>query len=231
MGFQEEVYKVGEQGPNYGLADILESGCRRLNLLFETEKFHNLDDILEWQRGGAETYITSGIIYYIDSHNSIRERRVLAKAYCGFSPYPEKKIELWQKRAYCLEQTRIPINKVYSSFQGVLFVEYLPWSLIDFLKSSRNTQKLEWAGSLLSDLANKLDYLKVYPVMLLADLRTDGTKIYITDFGEDLGDVPGKSTESLHCRKLLQKELVMHKFEELVHFYNKKLSTGQKFDI
>lgn len=216
--FQTEIYNAGKICGSSDINKILEIGCRNLNLILKTEKFYSLSDMEEWHRGGAETYITLGTVNYIDKNGTLDKRRIIAKAYSGFSPFPEKKVEVWQTRANSLKKANITASKVYSAFKGVIFTQFIQWSIIDFINLNRNEQTLRYISKQLSELANKMDNLKIYPVMIFSDLRTDGKKIYITDFGEDLGDIPGKSISTEFCRNLLKQELIKHNLGEIFNF-------------
>ena len=217
-GFEKEVFQAGILASSCTYTEILEAGCRTLDILRRGERFIGLVQCSSWSRGGSETYVSSGVLNFYAQDGRQSQRKVIAKAYCGFGLAPEDRVELWRKRAWRLAKGGVPVSNVYSTYKGILFAEHIEWSLIRFLKSQTDEKVAVWAAKQLINLANSLDHLKVHPISLLDDLRTNGLKIYLVDFGEDLGEVPGSCTISDYCRNRLHRELISHDLKEVAKF-------------
>lgn len=213
--FEKELLNAGLLADACDDVQVLEIGCRKLNLINEEEHLLGLFDCSPWKRGGAESYITSGTLSLSTGGDKEEFRKVIVKAYVGFGASPETRVETWKQRAIKLDRHNVPVSRVYSTFKGVLFSQFIEWSLTDYLKTNASERILDWAGHLLSKIANSLDALKVHPVSLLPDLRTDGVMIYLVDFGEDLGEVPGQSEVLGYCSGLIQKELCSYGFNNI----------------
>jgi hypothetical protein len=213
--FEKEVFDAAAVTEESDPLRILENGCKALHILSEGETLVELLGCEPWRRGGAESFICSGVISIRTEDNLELERRIILKAYSGFGSSPESKVRAWQERSKELAKHGIPISKVYSVFKGVLFAEFIEWSLIEFLAIHNTVSYVVWAAKNLSAIADRLQHLRAHPVSLLPDLRTDGSLIYLVDFGEDLGEIPGTEEESNFCRSLLKKELHRYGLEDL----------------
>jgi len=147
---------------------------------------------------------------------------VLAKAYAGFGlgVAPARRVATWQQRARALAAGGIQTSTVYAAHDGILFVEYVGIPLLDRLRLGADVGVVHWAGAALAQLAAKLDILGVAAVSLLPDIRCDAEMVYLTDFGEDLGDVPGSAPSFQACTSLLRRELVMAGFCGVAEFLN-----------
>lgn len=187
----------------------VEAGCRALGLLGEGESASNVVEVYPWRRGGAESYVCAGEIVIRRTNMTVYQRTVVAKAYAGFGlgASIERKIEEWEQRAEALSRAGCDTCTVYGKYRGALFVEYLPWSVPEYLGLDLDSSYPERLVTHISTLAERLDTLRARPVSVLPDLRTDGNRIAIVDFGEDLGPIPGHSLERHYCRSLLAKEL------------------------
>ena len=198
----------------------LELGGRRLNLVSPEEGFIGVEDGSDWSLGGAESYCCSGIIAYTDIGGNRLSRRVLAKAYTGLTLgiSVEERVATWQKRAAVLSGAGISVCGIYSAFRGVLLEEFVPWTLVEYLEARPDIDLWRQMAQCLVRLAQDLDGLRVHPVALVADLRTDGSRICVVDFGEDLGAVPGQSMRPDYCFSVIRTELVMYGLEGMIEW-------------
>lgn len=213
--FEKEIFDAADVSKQSDHLQTLEDGCRRLCLITEEEKLLELREGKPWTRGGAESFIATGVLVIGGKNNQEYLRKIILKAYSGFSP-PEEKVKSWQARSTRLSAHGIPVSRVYSVFRGVLFAEFVEFALIEFLVANNNLAHKEWAAKSLDTIIDRLNDLKVHPISLLPDLRTDGSVVYLCDFGEDLGDVPGPSgTED--CRLLVRKELAHYGFPDVAN--------------
>jgi len=210
--FEKEIFDAADVSDQSDHLQTLENGCRRLCLITEEEKLLELREGKPWTRGGAESFIATGVLV-IGKNNQEYLRKIILKAYGGFSP-PEEKVRSWQARSLILSAHGIPISRVYSVFHGVLFAEFVESNLIEFLAANNNAECKVWAAKNLDGIIDGLDDLRAHPVLLLPDLRTDGLRIYVCDFGEDLGEVPG-TTGNHHCRHLVRKELIRYGLDDV----------------
>ncbi|HMG75301.1 MAG TPA: hypothetical protein VK582_17520 [Pyrinomonadaceae bacterium] len=215
--FEKEILNAAIlSGPDH--INGLDNGCKRLQLLADDEKLVAVLNCEPWKRGGAETFIASGVLLFRKEGSREFRRKVILKAYCGFGYSPEGKVKSWEARSKELSKNGIPVSRVYGVCKGVLYAEFIEWSLPKFI-SINPTLYAKWAASNLTMIAEALDRLRVHPICLLPDLRTDGSLIYIVDFGEDLGEVPGTEAESDYCRLLVRKELFRYGFDDIAMLY------------
>lgn len=213
--FEKEVFDAANVAGENDHLKILQSGLKELQVLSGAETLVGLLECEPWKRGGAESFVCSGVVTIRTENNIELNRKIILKAYGGFASSPENKVRSWQERSLKLAQHGIPISKVYSVFKGVLFAEFIEWSLIEFLAKHNTVWYVNWAAKNLSAIADGLEKLRAHPVSLLPDLRTDGSLIYLVDFGEDIGEIPGTEEESEFCRSLLKKELHRYGLEDL----------------
>jgi hypothetical protein len=213
----KELVHIGSSVSQSSEQRMIEVGCRSVGLLTEEEQFIDLVECSPWTRGGAETYITTGIVHYRSNKGELGCRKVIAKAYAGMGlgiP-PEERVRCWQERASILAKAGISVSKVYGTHTGVLYAQYIESSLVDYLRAALGPSTIRWATQLLFELAKALDSLRADAISLLPDLRTDRKKIYLVDFGEDLGGIPGTSKDAFYCRNLLRQELINYRFERI----------------
>jgi len=211
--FEKEI--LGATTPEADVDHLkrLESGCKSLRLLDEADSLIAVINCEPWKRGGGESFIASGGLVFRTANNDKIERKIIIKAYCGFGYSPEKRVEIWRERSEVLASHGIPVSRVYSVFKGVIFTQFIESSLLEFLKVKFGESA--WAVKTLRSVVDALDDLHAHPVSLLPDLRTDGSLIYIVDFGEDLGEIPGTEEREGFCRSLVRKELIRYGFEDL----------------
>ncbi|MFS8084829.1 MAG: hypothetical protein ACMG6H_04310 [Acidobacteriota bacterium] len=211
--FENEILAAATLDADIDRPIRLENGCKNLQLLAQDENLIRLTDCKPWTRGGAESFVASGVLAVRTGNGREIERQIILKAYVGFGYSPEKRVETWRERSEVLASHGIPVSRVYSVSKGVLFTQFIKWSLLEFLELT-SVDSATWASNL-GRVVDALDDLRVHPVSLLPDLRTDGSVIYIVDFGEDLGEIPGTEEENGFCRFLVHNELVRYGFEDL----------------
>lgn len=219
-GFRTLILEAAGANAVDGGEAALELGGRRLNLVSPEEGFIGVEDGSDWSRGGAESYCCSGIIVYTDIDGSRLSRRVFAKAYAGFTIgiSVEERVATWQERAAVLSGAGISVCVIYSAFKGVLLEEFVPWTLAEYLEVRQDIDSWRQMAQRLARLAQDLDGLRVHPVALVPDLRTDGSRICVVDFGEDLGEVPGQSMVPDYCFSLMRTELLNFGLERMIEW-------------
>lgn len=208
-GIAKEILSDSTVLDSHELLFRLEDGCKAVGLLANDETLLSFEDDTDWTRGGSETYISSLVLQCVASDSTVIKRKVIGKAYAGMGLgiSPEERVIIWQKRAQRLKASGAVVSKVYGVSKGIIYTDFIETLFVDYLRDNDNSTTWEWAAHKLSLLSNILDDLKVYAITLLYDLRTDGREIYIVDFGEDIGAVPGESQDERRCKDILKREL------------------------
>jgi len=135
----------------------------------------------EWIRGGAETFVR---MFALKAGEEIRQ--FIMKACTPFSPaLPiDKVLTKWFSRRELLSSSGCVVPHVYGIGDGVWIEDFIPHRLGDVIEQL-------WAPGLREDLATFADALQRHrfdAISPFSDLRSDGRRAVIIDFGEDLGD-------------------------------------------
>ena len=179
-------------------ADSLEEALYRLGVLPRHERFRNYVVHQDWRRGGAETYI-----YHFEViASSGRSVPLLLKAFTPstiIGTIDEGLQQLIQRRRL-LATNGIAVPVLYYVGRGVVLEQYIPFSLKERLELIARTESMLFAVLVqLFDLAETLDELGFAPIAPFDDLRIDNDRVYVIDFGEDLGPplavTPGSVSE------------------------------------
>jgi len=164
--------------------DSLERSLRELCLLQHDESLISCIELSDWRRGGAESFIAEAEILCSSSEGD-RRRRFVAKAV--LPPFGWAVVDYLTEmmgRRTMLAEAGVPVVQQYAVREGVLFQAHLPYSVSDLYRSGN------WAEPMMAqahDIERKVRALGFHPLNVLADLRSDGEKLYYVDFGADLG--------------------------------------------
>lgn len=159
----------------------LTPALRRVGLLQAGWDRYELREIEAWHPGGAETYV-----YVFDLVAGAAIRRLIIKAFVSAAAGAGRLDVLLERRAL-LESEGIAVPEMYASGRGVLLEEYVPWLLRDYVRSTPPDDRAARILVGLNRLALVLDAYGFAPLSPFADLRTDGSRVFMVDFGEDLG--------------------------------------------
>src|SRR5207302_62735 len=98
------------------------------------------------------------------------------------------RLDVLMERRSMLTSEGVSVPELFARGRGVLLEEHIPWLLREHVRST--TPDDEHVPRLLAELyrlAVVLDELGFAPLSPFADLRTDGARVVVVDFGEDLG--------------------------------------------
>jgi hypothetical protein len=193
----------------------IEESLNRLGLLKTDEKLISYEDDLEWRRGGAETYISTGK-FQTDKARSIH---FIAKSYITMGMKPSERCQILLDRRKQISQIGIKTPELYGYDKGTIYEEFIPYSVdeeIDKL-NDQGIKEVIKIGAL-------LDKLGYQCLQFSSDLRfsKDGSEVYYTDFGSDLGEPNVKNT-SISCKTNLMK-IFSRDWENLSKSYYKFFS-------
>ena len=161
----------------------LEAALKAINVLRPDEKLTGFEEIYDWQRGGAETYVTAAR-YTASSSIGQREGGIISKAVLAFGPISERISDMMKRRGI-LESAGVQTPAVYSTADGCIVEEYIEKSIGEAVKKGNPDETLL---SGIVDVAVKLDKAGFRTTNFIQDLRTDGEKVFYTDWGFDLGE-------------------------------------------
>ena len=153
-----------------------------LGLIQDPDEPFTLEQLHEWRRGSAETYT-----YRFKVIGAGTERDVLLKAITAFSTSKSLNqiVEEWAARQRLLTDAGIRTPVLYFAGHALLMEQYVGEKLSDWL------QHHPIADCRLTDqvfrIAATIDRHGFSPVRAFTSLRTDGTSVYMVDFGADLG--------------------------------------------
>jgi hypothetical protein len=154
----------------------------RLGLAEHPENPPLLEETHGWRRAGAETYI-----YRFKVISAERAHDVLLKAVTAFSTsrtLGELSNE-WVCRRRLLAEAGVCTPTLYFAGRAILVEQYVGEKLASWLrrKPSNSIQLTDQVFR----LAAVMDRHGFLPVCAFNGLRTDGDRVYVVDFGQDLG--------------------------------------------
>jgi hypothetical protein len=144
-------------------------------------------DLTNWQRGGAETYITSFEIHYQLAGNRI-VLPIILKAILSMTDVNHR-WEQYKNRIKRLNEFGIatPFNYYYQD--GVIYQQFIKYSIdewIEILKTK--VDGIVQIKNKIQILLNQITKAGFVPTGLIHNLRIDNDEIYLIDFGSDLGE-------------------------------------------
>lgn len=163
-------------------ASMGEALCR-LGILEERSPAPEIEEVQDWTRGGAETFIYRFRVM----HQSGCVHDVLLKAIVAFST-ARSLSELggeWLERRRLMEREGMRTPHLYFAGRALIVEEFVPTELASVLKQRRG------------DVARLVDQVMRYAAILdkhgfcplspFHSLRTDGRDVFVVDFGQDMG--------------------------------------------
>ncbi|MCX5708146.1 MAG: hypothetical protein NTY14_04110, partial [Candidatus Omnitrophica bacterium] len=171
----------------------LEQGLRGLKIIRENERLLLSEEVFDWRRGGAETFLASVRIVLENDKGQQYSRQFLAKAVIKM--FPDKVAQEWLKRKEILDRLGIKTQEVFAHQQGegVLYVSWLPFTGMEAFSAATGEHKTDLIKKLAS-IAARLDVAGFAARDFLHDLVSDGDELYYMDFGSDLGEPSWQQT-------------------------------------
>ncbi len=172
----------------------------RLGVIGEPSPDVIIEEVQDWTRGGAETYIYR---FRVVQRATVHD--VLLKAIVGFS-MARSLTEIaddWVVRRQLLNRQGIRTPTLYCAGRALLMEQFVPYNLADFLRETSVTTS--HLNNQVIHLAAVLDKLGFCPISLFHSLRTDGADVFAVDFGQDLGPpAPGSRRDGRMLRETMQ---------------------------
>lgn len=184
--------------------------CREIGFLRKGEDISATLAFSQWCQGGAESWNTWALFRISNEHGLVDERGLLAKAYTGFGlgVDPVQRVESWNRRAALLREAGVSTVELFGIRDGLLIQRYVKWDARALLQMVDGPTKIQHEIlEQVKTIGSIMDKLNMTPIKILSDLRWDGDRVTLVDFGEDLGDIPGQSTSPSYCRDLIDLEL------------------------
>ncbi len=174
-GASSEILKDGFQ---LNLTEI-ELWLLKKQIINAEQKLVSYKDVLQWYRGGAETYIASFEIEIIVDSN-ILQKDIILKALVTLTP--EISLKNWEKRRKILSDNNIPVSNWYYWGDGLILEE----KYFHFKPDLDHLSKL----LLIAVALDKLGFSTLhFTSALMVNVKNE---IVFVDFGFDLGD-PSKN--------------------------------------
>ena len=207
-GLSGEFLRIGTGATHH---ERLEDALLQCQIRQITQEVLAFQDVTEWHRGGAESYIADSTVLFADG----REHHVLAKALVASGPFIDNMLDSWTKRRTLLEMIGVRVPRLYCVREGVFFEEFIDEPFlgdVPLLDSYRNQ---------LASIAAKLDAWGFNTLCFTADLRIKNTNLYYVDFGFDLGDPSAGISNS--ARTCIERIIGMPRLEQWREYYSKLL--------
>lgn len=166
-----------------GGTDQLDRALENLGLLQPSDALDRIELVTDWHRSGAETYLCRFAVHLRGGGR----RDAVIKAYVpapGPRSIDDYVRELVQRRRR-VEEAGVSVPRLYFSGNGVVIEEWIPAALEEYRDLPAYNELLERARWILQRLRD----VGFRPVSTFHDFRTDGERIVVIDFGEDLGGV------------------------------------------
>ena len=154
----------------------------RLGVISEPSPEAVIEEVHDWTRGGAETFIYR---FRVLLPGTVHD--VLLKAIVAFSTAKSLSEigDEWVTRRQLLEHEGIRTPTLYYAGRALLVEQFIPQKLSEFLR--RGPIETTPLFDQVIQFAATLEKLGFRPISLFHDLRTDGVDVFVVDFGEDLG--------------------------------------------
>lgn len=154
----------------------------RLGVISEPSPDVILQEVQDWTRGGAETYIYRFRVLF---RGTVQD--VLLKAVVAFSTARSltEIADEWVARRRLLESEGVATPTLYCAKRALLMERFVPYNLADFLATASAS-----SNDLIDQVirfAATLDKAGFFPVAPFHGLRTDGASVFAVDVGQDLG--------------------------------------------
>lgn len=154
-------------------------GPRTLELL-QIGSPNQLTIINQWQRGGAETYITDFIV----ERGPGNKEHLIAKACIKFSP--REAMNEWLERRRIMQENGVLFPKLFAVDGATIIEEYVPYTFKEAYNQSNEDQRSELRENYISTY--KRVYGAGFKPASLHDVRSHGVDVVVVvDVGEDIG--------------------------------------------
>ncbi len=164
-----------------GCGSIAES-LAYLSLIDSQQSRFEIATTREWYRAGAETYIYEFAVI----SEGLRKQLVLKACTPTLGPNsPDVILDAWIARRSLLAACHVKVPKLYGWKGAILLEEHVPYDLRAFVSARINTPAFILPD--ICQIAAALIHLEFSPVAPYSDLRTDGERLYVIDFGSDIG--------------------------------------------
>jgi hypothetical protein len=145
-----------------------------------------VNDLEEWRRGGAETYIARSSLDLVGGSSL----EVVGKAFVGMGLSPVAQQDRWIKRRDLLQRHGVNVPFLYATYPGMIVEECIP---IEFEGCDAAPDEIAFQ---LGQISSVMFMLRFHPVALAGDVRVKDGRVFMIDFGSDLGDPDTSMDES-----------------------------------
>ena len=155
----------------------IEFWLKEKRILKEDDVLLKYEDIQEWERGGAETYLSIFRIRYITTGELYIDKTLVVKSIV--SMFPDARLLAWKRRREILAKNGVPVSHWYWCGDGVIIEDFYPRGIqLNNISDLNNISKIK---DILEDIGFS-------PLHISDDVRfdEDGNPYYV-DFGFDLG--------------------------------------------
>src|SRR3989338_1959426 len=157
----------------------IEKWLRKCGILSNEEGLESYEDVTQWSRKGAESYVSEAQIITTDG----KKVHFIVKAIVGILPINARINELIERRKL-LQSFGISIPKLFGINSGAMIEAFIPNDLLSQKGELPFKTKLQVAR-----IASILDFAGFSVLNFLSDLRCseDLFEVFYVDFGFDLG--------------------------------------------
>lgn len=164
-----------------------------LNLIDTVKSKFEIDVLQDWIRGGSETYI----LRFAISQESGERSEYLMKACTAlsFGLTIQSIVESWIEKRQIISSHGVSTPRLIGVGKGLIIEDFIPFTLVSVLRDpklrhSHLVQLASYAG-----IIHVLGFQAIDP---FSDLRSDGSRLYAIDFGEDIGSCANRPIYSYH---------------------------------
>jgi len=160
-----------------------------------------IQEIENWRRGGAETYVyTFQLIYRVAN-----PKKLIAKAMVAWqAALPAEQQARWQYKMNDFTALGLKVPQCFLSGKSLIIEEFIEHDIRSYYQQ---TELKEEFVSAVTEYGLIVINSGFAPVNIIGNLRTDGKQIYWIDFGTDLGDRGIKQSSMERSKKVLAREI------------------------
>ena len=180
-------------GDGVFLDELIEDSLKTKRIIPEASELVSYEELMVTARGGqksygwaprgAESYTAAGSAKFRQGGQEA-EKRFIAKACTKFCP--EQAVHEWMQRREVLRQEGVMVPELLYQGPAEYYEQFLPLTAEAALSTAAEPQ----LSALIEDIGRIERVLKErfkYAVFDLKELRSDGRRIYVCDYGEDIG--------------------------------------------
>jgi hypothetical protein len=177
-----EISKLNPKGLFGGLLKELRmdipSLVREINMNWKCDGVREVQDLGPWRRGGSETYVAEGYLYFANGHLT----HVIGKAFVGWGLSPSEQQKRWERKRSTLSSAGVPTPKLLAIYPALSIEEFIPDALPPLPMIGA------WEAFQLGGIVNVLRDLGFRPIALHSDIRMLNQNLVLVDLGTDLGE-------------------------------------------